>query len=811
MRQWKPGSARLAVKRWALVLGLAVAAPVVAEPAAWVPRAAADKTRPGPAAGTRVERVVVKFHEGSQVRLRGGRLVALAAERGPRDAARLADRALTDRQLSEDLASTASLVARSRVSGPLGPLFRQDEAELAQARRQGEAEGRRELADLSLYFEVPLPAGTTAGQVRELVDGLNALPSVEVAYAEPVSEPAMVGFGSQLAPALLAATDLPPTTPNMQSEQSYLAAAPSGVDALYAWTVNGGNGRNVRIVDVEGGWRTTHEDMPAMFHAGGTQINDVGWRNHGTAVLGVMVGVSNAYGVTGISHAAQAGYESIGAQTAASAISKAATAAGRGNIVLIELHRLGPTNGQACTCNEPQCDYVAMEYWQAEYDAIATATANGVIVVEAAGNGSSNLDDAAYGGLFNRATRDSGAIVVAASQSSGRTPTCWTNWGSRIDVHGWGENVVTLGYGDRFGGTDENQWYTSFFSGTSSASPVVVGSVASIQGAVLASGRAALTPSAMRTLLGSTGTAQVTGSKRIGPLPDLRRALTSVLNTKQGTLWTTQYSNTAGWGTDASNWGTLRFPDLNGDGRADVCGRGGSGLICGLSTGTGFGTTTFWSTGFTNAEGWNTSTSFWQTIQFQDLNNDNLDDVCGRFSDGIRCALSTGTAFGPVSLWTTDYSNTGGWGNDAAFWGTVRFPDLNGDGRADVCGRGYGGLVCGLSTGTGFSAPGFWTSGPFGNVEGWAANASYWQTIQFQDLSGDGKDDVCGRFSDGVRCATSTGTAFGPVTLWTTDYSDGAGWGASTSLWQTLRFQDLDADGKADACGRATGGIFCVK
>jgi hypothetical protein len=141
----------------------------------------------------------------------------------------------------------------------------------------------------------------------------------------------------------------------------------------------------------------------------------------------------------------------------------------------------------------------------------------------------------------------------------------------------------------------------------------------------------------------------------------------------------------------------------------------------------------------------------------------------------------------------------------------VRFPDLNGDGRADVCGRGYGGLVCGLSTGTSFSATGFWTSGPFGNAEGWAANASYWQTIQFQDLSGDGLDDVCGRFSDGVRCATSTGTAFGPTTLWTTDYSDAAGWGASTSQWQTLRFQDLDADGKADACGRATNGILCVK
>jgi hypothetical protein len=38
---------------------------------------------------------------------------------------------------------------------------------------------------------VPLPAGTTAGQVQELVAALNALPSVEVAYTEPRAGPAL--------------------------------------------------------------------------------------------------------------------------------------------------------------------------------------------------------------------------------------------------------------------------------------------------------------------------------------------------------------------------------------------------------------------------------------------------------------------------------------------------------------------------------------------------------------------------------------------------------------------------------------------
>ncbi|WNZ64073.1 S8 family serine peptidase [Myxococcus sp. MxC21-1] len=242
-------------------------------------------------------------------------------------------------------------------------------------------------------------------------------------------------------------------------------------------------------------------------------------------MLGEIVGVANGFGVTGIAHAARAGYEAIGAQSAASAIANAAVAAGAGGVVLIELHRLGPPNSTPCTCNFGQCDYIAMEYWQAEFDAIVQATLNGVVVVEAAGNGSSNLDDAAYNNAFNRDVRDSGAIVVAAGSSQGRAPMCWTNYGSRPDVHGWGENVVTLGYGDRFNGGSENTYYTATFSGTSSASPIITGAAASLQGALQARGRFPLSPLALRDVLSSTGSAQAPDARRIGPRPNLRAAL----------------------------------------------------------------------------------------------------------------------------------------------------------------------------------------------------------------------------------------------------------------------------------------------
>jgi hypothetical protein len=514
------------------LLGLALLSlPSEAAPKPLAPRAAAIKhTGRELPTDTYVERLVVKFHEGSRVRLRGNALVALAAERSPAERALLSARGLRDERVAADAAIVQSLLERAPRLGTLARLFEEDEATLEARKLSGEEQSGQQLADLNLYFEVPLLPGTTAGRMAELVAALNALEGVEVAYAEPPPEPAMVNFGMDVAlRTLLAASDISPTTPLYESSQGYLAAAPGGIDARYAWTVGGGRGLNVKVVDIEGGWRTTHEDMPALFTQIGTPYNDLSWRNHGTAVLGEMVSVANAYGTTGIVNQARAGVSSIGSQSTASAISSAASAAGLGGVILIELHSQGPSDGTACTCNTSQCNYIAMEYWQANYDAIANATANGVIVVEAAGNGSANLDSSAYGSAFNRSFRDSGAIVVGASTATTRVPMCWTNYGSRVDVHGWGEKVYTMGYGDLFGsGYGEDQYYTATFSGTSSASPIVTGAAASAQGVALANGRR-LTSRQMRSVLAGNGTPQASDSRNIGPLPDLRKALPKVI------------------------------------------------------------------------------------------------------------------------------------------------------------------------------------------------------------------------------------------------------------------------------------------
>jgi hypothetical protein len=462
---------------------------------------------------TPVAHIVLKLHEGTNVRLRDR---ALAAQpRNLRGIERLASLGLSGKQVAADLDAVRALLASSRHARGLERLFSAGEAELAALRSEGEARSGRELADLDLYYRVPLSAGVTQVEVESLVESLNAFASVEVAYAEPPAS---------------AAVDIPPVTPSFESSQGYLDPAPSGIDARYAWTVAGGRGQGVKIVDVEGAWRTSHEDLPALFYQGGTQYNILSWRNHGTAVLGELVAPANGYGVTGIANLAQAGVESIAAQSTPSAIANAAVAAGTGGVVLIELHSQGPaTPNSPCNCSN-NCDFVPMEYFQANYDAIALATANGTVVVEAGGNGATDLDDPVYAGKFDRLQRDSGAILVGASNSFDRAPTCFTNFGGRIDVHGWGWDVTTLGYGDLFNPTgNEDQFYTSSFSGTSSASPIVTGAVADLQGVSLAAGKGNASPAALRQLLRDTGTPQSADARQIGPLPNLQAAINQLL------------------------------------------------------------------------------------------------------------------------------------------------------------------------------------------------------------------------------------------------------------------------------------------
>jgi hypothetical protein len=148
-----------------------------------------------------------------------------------------------------------------------------------------------------------------------------------------------------------------------------------------------------------------------------------------------------------------------------------------------------------------------------------------------------NLDQAACSGLFDRTVQDSGAIIVGAGQppSSGvdRQREGFSTFGSRVDLQGWGSGVVTTGYGDLYMSPDRpanpDFWYTGGFGGTSSASAIVAGAAANLQGIALDQSGIPLTPLQIQTLLVQTGSPQLGNTaEHIGPRPDLRQAITQL-------------------------------------------------------------------------------------------------------------------------------------------------------------------------------------------------------------------------------------------------------------------------------------------
>ena len=219
---------------------------------------------------------------------------------------------------------------------------------------------------------------------------------------------------------------------------------------------------------------------------------------------------------------------------------------------------------------------------------------------------------------------------------------------------------------------------------------------------------------------------------------------------------------------------------------------------------------TFWTSAYSDASGWSAFPYYWDTIEHPDLDGDGKQDICGRAGAGIYCALSTGSSFTAPTFWTSAYSDASGWSAFPYYWDTIKYPDLNGDGMHDVCGRAGAGIYCALSTGSSFTAPTFWTSA-YSDASGWSAFPYYWDTIEYPDLNGDGKHDICGRAGAGIYCALSTGTSFAAPSFRTSAYSDASGWSASESYWRTIAYPDLDGDGKQDICGRAGAGMYCAR
>ena len=138
-----------------------------------------------------------------------------------------------------------------------------------------------------------------------------------------------------------------------------------------------------------------------------------------------------------------------------------------------------------------------------------------------------------------------------------------------------------------------------------------------------------------------------------------------------------------------------------------------------------------------------------------DVNGDGKQDVVGFGTDGVRVAPSTGTSFSKDQLWIDTF------GYEAGSWRVEKHPrmmaDVNGDGKQDVVGFGTDGVRVALSTGTSFSKDQLW-------IDTFGYEAGDWRVENhprmMADVNGDHSFDVIGFGNQGVRVSTSKAVLF---------------------------------------------------
>ncbi|WP_327364892.1 C40 family peptidase [Streptomyces sp. NBC_01296] len=239
--------------------------------------------------------------------------------------------------------------------------------------------------------------------------------------------------------------------------------------------------------------------------------------------------------------------------------------------------------------------------------------------------------------------------------------------------------------------------------------------------------------------------------------------------------------------------------DITGDGKADLMVLSTDGTI-GLrpGSGTSFGASTTVSAGWQNYLGG----AGQGRLYYADINGDGKKDLLVLGTDGtlgVRFNNGSGTSFGasvPISSGWQNYLGQPGQGR-------LSFPDINGDGKADLVIQGTDGTIAThLGSGTSFGA-----NLPLSS--GWQNYLSQpgQGRLSFPDINGDGKADLVIQGTDGtIATHLGSGTSFGanlPLSSGWQNYLSQPGQGR-------LYYADINGDGKADLIIQGTDGTVAT-
>ncbi len=280
------------------------------------------------------------------------------------------------------------------------------------------------------------------------------------------------------------------------------------------------------------------------------------------------------------------------------------------------------------------------------------------------------------------------------------------------------------------------------------------------------------------------------------------------------------FPDSAGWQSDADGSTVRAFTEGSS---VIACGRGFYGIACTSGLGT---------SDFSDAQGWAGGLWYYGSIRYVELNGDNRHDVCGRGFYGVSCAIAGASSFATSTIWETEYTAAEHW-NASPYGDSIQFGDIDGNGLADVCGRGIYGMECSdnaLPAAQAFNRLHNWSADSdrlfprtvagasvkweFSDLDplvSWGSQPYYYRTIQLIDINHDGFADVCARGPAGIYCALSTGTAFEPRrNVLPFDFTDVLGWNIDNK-GSTISFGHLDGGSRTWICGRGYYGVVCAK
>ena len=264
----------------------------------------------------------------------------------------------------------------------------------------------------------------------------------------------------------------------------------------------------------------------------------------------------------------------------------------------------------------------------------------------------------------------------------------------------------------------------------------------------------------------------------------------------------------ANFATQAGGWSSqASYPrliaDVNGDGLPDIVGFGQAGTLVSYGATSGsFSNPALVLADFGQANGWSSDVIFHRELA--DVNNDGRADIVGFGYAGVLVSLARadGTFAGPA-FGLANFGTAQGWSSNDRYARVMA--DVNGDGKADIVGFGQVGTLVSLSNGDGtFQSP-FLAIANFGVAQGWSSDTTYHRAVG--DVNGDGKADIVGFGQAGVLVSLGNGDGtFAAPQLALGNFNPGNGWTSNDAFPRLVA--DINKDGRADIVGFGASATF---